>query len=253
MQNGFITLHRKIQENSIYQNAELFHLFIHLLLNANHEEKQFLFNGEVITLKRGQLVTGRKALAANLHQSEHKVYSNLGVLVRLGLVSINSNRRFSLVTIIKYSDYQNKREKSTAVPTTDGQQTNTNNNDNNDNHTTNKQDTAALIEKLWNKFQANPLLPTIKQKYPDRDYKFHFLEMCDWYLTKKKKLPQNISAFTKWLSRAPVDEAAHAERLRALNKAEADKKQQEMDAMPRASVEKVAELREKMKGIGKSI
>ena len=63
MDTGFITLHRKITDNPIWKNSQLSHLFLTLLLLANHEEKKTLFNGKIEVIGRGQLITGRYSLA----------------------------------------------------------------------------------------------------------------------------------------------------------------------------------------------
>lgn len=241
MQNGFITLHRKIKDNPIWQNSKLVHLFIHLLLSANHEDKDFLFNGEVTKVKRGQLITGRYALAGETEINPRTIYDLLRTLERLGMITVKSNNKFSLITIVKYSDYQDKKTKSNNQPTTNQQPANTNNNDNNVNN-----DNKDTVATLWDKFQTNPLLPEIKQKYPDRDYKFYFQEMCDWWLANRKKLPKAISAYTQWLSRTKPDEAAKAERLRKLQNAETDQKLLEIASIPQ-NIGKLNELKARLK------
>lgn len=248
--NGFITLHRKVMDNPIWQNPNLAHVFTTLLLLATHERDRFLWNGKEEKLERGQLITGRKSLARLTGIPEGSLPRLLTTLETLGILNIKSNTKFSVITLLNYSKYQSKK----VVPnselnnrrTTDEQQTNTLNNDNNVNN-------DNKIQALWLKFETNPLMQTIKQKFPDRDYKFYFDEMCDWWLANKRKLPKAISAFTKWLSNTKPDEAARAERLRALDRAEADRKQKELDATPRVSPERMAEIRAKIKGIGKSI
>lgn len=247
MQNGFITLHRKIQENVIWKHPGLVHLFIHLLLSATHKPDKFLWNGTEMELKRGQLICGRYGLSEGLSTNSSTIYKRLKVLEKLGLISVKSNNKFSIITIAKYSDYQDRKKEGNNEVTTKEQQGNTLNNVNNVNNV-NKE---AAVTILWNKFLSNPLLNELKKKYPDRDYKFYFLEMCDWYAAKRKKLPQNISALSNWLKNTKPDEAMQAERLRALNQAELDRKQKEIFETPLASKEKIDKIREGLKNIGK--
>lgn len=70
--------------------------------------------------------------------------------------------------------------------------------------------------------------------------------MCDWWVNTKGFLPIAISAFSTWLSRSRVDEAMRAEHLRKLDRDEQDRKFKELESTPRASREKVEQLR-KMK------
>lgn len=248
MQNGFITLHRKIKENPIFRNSHLYHLFSFYLLSANHEEKEVYFNGQFVTVKRGQLITGRLSISEQTGIPNGSIPRLNQVLVRLGMITLKPNSRFSLITVVKYNDYQSKRIEANSPQTADEQPANTNNNDNN----VNNDNKEASVLKLWNKYTKNILFKEIIQKYPDRDYKFHFLEMCDWYSTKRKKLPQNISALTNWLKNTKPDESLQAERRREMDRKELINKQLAMAETPQASKEKVEKIREGMKQIGKN-
>lgn len=143
MDSGFITLHRKIIKWEWYDDANTFRLFIHLLLNANHAPKKW--HGNII--ERGQIIVGRINLSKELGLSEQQIRTSLNKLKSTSEITIKTTNRFSLVTLIKYSDYQDKKVKSTSKTTshitnkqpTDNQQITTNNNVNNDNnihHTT---------------------------------------------------------------------------------------------------------------------
>lgn len=106
MDTGFITLHRKITDNPIWKNSQLSHLFLTLLLWANHEEKKTLFNGKIEVIGRGQLITGRFALEEVTGIPAGSVWKYLQTLKNLEIISIKSTNKFSLITIVKYSDYQ---------------------------------------------------------------------------------------------------------------------------------------------------
>ncbi len=132
---GFITLHRKLMENPIFANAGLLQLFVCLLFLAGFEDKRVEWNGKELVLNRGQFITGRFALAEKLRVNPNTVYKRLQTLSRMGIINIKSNNRFSLVTIVKYSQYQDKdkrgnTERNNQV-TTKEQQSNTTNNGNN--------------------------------------------------------------------------------------------------------------------------
>ena len=49
--NGWLKLHRKISEWEWYTDGNTFRLFLHLLLNANFEDKKW----KGITIKKGEL------------------------------------------------------------------------------------------------------------------------------------------------------------------------------------------------------
>lgn len=111
----------------------------------------------------------------------------------------------------------------------------------------------ATAEELEKDFFENPLMAKIQAKYPDRDYKFYFDQMCEWYLKNKGRLPQTITAFTNWLDKTKPDEVIQKERLRKLAEEERKQNMQAVYETPPASEDKLNELRNKMKGIGKSV
>lgn len=133
MNNGFITLHRKILDNPIWKNSQLSHLFIHLLFLATYEQDKFIWNGKEQVLERGQLITGRFSLSKSTGIPVGSIPRYLDTLRKLKIVNIKSNNRFSLITIVKYSDYQDKKEKRTPKRTTSEHLANTHNKDNKEN------------------------------------------------------------------------------------------------------------------------
>lgn len=105
--------------------------------------------------------------------------------------------------------------------------------------------TAKTSEELKLQFFKNPLMEKIQLIYPDRDYNFQFDLMVDWWKTKKKKLPQNLSAFSNWLKFTKPDEILQAERRRKVDKELQDKKQQDMQNIPQ-NLDKLNELKSKL-------
>lgn len=71
---GWISLYRKVMDNPIVcKDAEYFSVWVYLLLNATHKEYPAVFKGERITLKPGQLITGRKSISEKFSINESKV------------------------------------------------------------------------------------------------------------------------------------------------------------------------------------
>ena len=128
------------------RNHSLFTLWVYCLLKANHKPNTFIWNGEQVTIQRGQFISGRKEIAKELNMNESCTYRNLKKLEKLGNVNIKSNNKFSLITICKYNTYQTPQVQSEQhfeqqvnnKRTTNEQQVNTNNNDNNDNNEKNE-------------------------------------------------------------------------------------------------------------------
>jgi len=78
------------------------HLFIHLLIHANYEDKEW--NG--IILKRGQFATGLNALNRDTGISIQSTRTLLKKLEFTKEIIVNSTNKYSIITICKYNDYQ---------------------------------------------------------------------------------------------------------------------------------------------------
>jgi len=101
---GFIKLHRKLQEWEWYNKSEMVHLFIHLLINANSKDKGW----QNIIVKRGQVVTGFSALSEKTGISIRTLRTCFERLKSTGELSVKTTNKYSIVTICKYDDYNDK-------------------------------------------------------------------------------------------------------------------------------------------------
>lgn len=106
--DGWIKLHRKIAEWEWYNDANTLRLFLHLLINANHEPKRW--HGMVID--KGQIVVGRKDLAKKLKVGEQSVRTSLNRLKSTNEITIKSTNKYSIVTILNWDNYQDTKEAS---------------------------------------------------------------------------------------------------------------------------------------------
>ncbi len=126
MYEGWIKLHRRFLDWEWFQIPEMVKLFIFLLLSANIEDKKW--NG--ITVRRGQLVTGRRKLSEMTGISDQSIRTGLARLKETGEINQQSTNKYSIITICKYEDYQinesNKYNESTNnQPATNQQLTTT--------------------------------------------------------------------------------------------------------------------------------
>ena len=67
---GWIKVYRSMKERGWYQSSKHVHLWIHLLLQANHKEREVRPGGKDIIIKPGQFITGRKQLSKETGISE---------------------------------------------------------------------------------------------------------------------------------------------------------------------------------------
>ena len=151
MNNGFITLHRRILDWQWYEDANVVRVFLHLLLNANHKDKKW----KGTTIKRGQLATSYDSIAVKLGLTARQVRTSVVKLKNSGECVTRRSGLFLLVTIVKYDDYQNNRveevTRSVASKSRESHEDVTrmsiNNNVNNDNNVNNIRSTDIKVLK----------------------------------------------------------------------------------------------------------
>ena len=120
MNNGYIRLYRKLRQEWFYKKPKILQLFIHLLLSANHEKKEFMWNDNLIMVKEGQIITGRKQLSEETGLAETTIERILQMLESGHQIGQQKTTKYRLITILKWKDYQNGDTKVDNKRTTNG-------------------------------------------------------------------------------------------------------------------------------------
>lgn len=100
--SGWIKIHRRLQDWEWYNDSNTVHLFLHLLLSANHGQK----NWRGIKVDRGQVVTGIHSLSEKLGMSNSKIRTALEHLKKTGELTSKSTNKYTIITICNYDRYQ---------------------------------------------------------------------------------------------------------------------------------------------------
>lgn len=113
---GWLKLHRKFIDSAVFQHPGMWHLFCYCMARANVVDKAALIPGttEFITIKRGQLITGRNSLHAALYPSAGRdnpvartVWRWLETIEGLGCVKLETlSHRCTLLSVCNYETYQ---------------------------------------------------------------------------------------------------------------------------------------------------
>ena len=203
MNNGFVSLHRKLLDWEWYQDSITKCLFIHLLLTANFTEK----NWRGITVKRGQVLIGRLKLAESLGFSEQQIRTALNKLKSTKELTIKTTNKYSLVTVLNYDTYQQVNQQTNQRVTnnqpTTNQQLTTTNKDNKDNKD-NKRERTTLTKVEYSSFKdlINEVIQEIAKYY---EVPFEFVlekkeDMDIWMgKSKKNKYANYKKALMKWV------------------------------------------------------
>lgn len=227
MNLGWIKFHRKFLEWEWYQDSKMVHLFIHLLLKANHSDN----NWQGVDIKRGQLITSYDSLQRQTKISIRSLRTCINKLKKTGELTIKPTNKYSTITICNYDSYQsiiNERDKqndkpSDKRPTSDRQATdmqsdikqedNNIKNGKNDNKEINisfdlfwnlydkKVGDKTKCEKKWNNLKDSEretimkTLPEFKKQFEEKRFQPHpytYLNGARWYdeiiLPEKKKM-----------------------------------------------------------------
>ena len=104
MDNGWIKIHRSFLTWEWIDKPEMVSLFLFLLLSANTEKKTW----RGMELERGQFVTTQANLSKRLNLSRKVLRTCLERLKETGEIDIVGANKFSVITICKYDDYQDK-------------------------------------------------------------------------------------------------------------------------------------------------
>ena len=113
-----------------------------LLLNATHSDHDTIYEGERITLKAGQFITGRKIISKELKINESKIQRILKTFEIEQQIEQQTNPRCRLISILRWTDYQLDEQQSE-------QQVNNKRTLNNKTKNNKKDIYAQEFEKLW--------------------------------------------------------------------------------------------------------
>ena len=100
--NGYIKLHRKMTEWEWYKDIPTKTLYIHLLLKANWSP----INYQGVVIESGTVVTTIKELSDETHLSIQQTRTAISHLKSTNEITIQTSSKFSIITLLNYTDYQ---------------------------------------------------------------------------------------------------------------------------------------------------
>ena len=126
---GWVSHHRKQHGHWVSQIEPYCagYAWTYLYTHANHEDIEFLFNGQITRVQRGQLLTSIKKLAEEKWHWGYKKTSNfLSKLEKTGMIKQKRTSKYTLITIVNYENYQrnNSKRKNRGKSKEDQRQTN---------------------------------------------------------------------------------------------------------------------------------
>ena len=191
-------LHRKLLDNPIFKNHKLLQVFLYCLLKASHKEHEQLVGDQMVKLKAGDLVTGRKAISAKTGLTEQNVRTALNRLEKLNILTIKSTNKYSVISITKWISHQQSNQQVTNKQPASNQQVTTNNNVKNEknvNKTTSRFTPPSQIEvEAYFRERGSPLPNQQAETFID------FYSSKGW-MVGKNKMKDWKAAVRNWMKR----------------------------------------------------
>ena len=103
---GYIKVYRDIREHWIWENSDYFKAWIDLIMMAQHEDRELLFNNEILKIPKGSFVTSVRRLADRWSWDKDRVLKFLRKLQASGMIDRKADRHKTVITLIKYGFYQ---------------------------------------------------------------------------------------------------------------------------------------------------
>lgn len=113
---AFIKIDKEILNSYCFSNPNHLKIWIWMLVKANYKKCFVPINSgrgiSTIEVDRGQFIFGRFKAEEELNLNGSLIYRTLQKFEELGQINLQSNNQYTIITICKYDDYQNKNDKN---------------------------------------------------------------------------------------------------------------------------------------------
>ena len=182
---SFVQIPRAIREHPLGGDPESLALFIHLVVNAAWKDQEVTFNGEKITLKRGQTIFGRTSYSQRTGLSEAALRRSIRRLKKWRIIGGQSSHRFTVITLLPSDLWRDDVTRSGTK----------NNIYNNNNNITPKEDgKTPSIQEVTNTIKSKGI------KIDAEDF-FQYYDARGWKFPNGQKIVSWIPLAYSWAKR----------------------------------------------------
>ena len=109
MNNSFIKLYRKIQDNWIWDNPLYLKCWIDMLMRASIKPSSMLMNNQIIEVNRGEIVFSQRNFAKRNNMSRQQLRTFLTKLEKSKMIRSKSNPDVTHLILVGYSTYNDSK------------------------------------------------------------------------------------------------------------------------------------------------
>lgn len=204
MKEGWIKIYRQLRDCWVWKSKPFSkgQAWIDLLLKANHTDTKILFNGNLTTIKKGQILTSIRKLVDEWGWSKNTVTKFLNLLEEDGMLTRESDNHRTLITIENYSVFQDSKDTESPQveqqpsphPNPQGSHTlTTNKNDKNDKNVNNNISSSLhSVVDAWNSLSEYGIKPISKLTSGTKRYDSLVARLNQYGLDDVLKAIENI-------------------------------------------------------------
>jgi len=109
MDNSFIKLYRKIQDNWIWDNPLYLKCWIDMLMRASIKPSSMLLHNHIIEVNRGEIVFSQRNFAKRNNMSRQQLRTFLNKLEKSKMIRSKSNPDVTHLILVGYSTYNDSK------------------------------------------------------------------------------------------------------------------------------------------------
>lgn len=191
--NGWIKLHRKSLESSVFRNPTYWQVWCWCLMRANHEDNKIPFNGRDFTIVMGEFITSIEKGSLECNVTERKWRNAINYLKKTNRLTIKTTNKFTVISIQNWKDYQVKDnenvEQTSNKDQTNVEQTSTDNKDKNEKNDKTPSLSAELTHASAGAYIYNtpaheaevqpPLFEGVETRLMDKEEEFEKLQKAE--------------------------------------------------------------------------
>lgn len=103
---GWIKLHRKLLDHTLFHSDKCLKIWIWCLLKANHKDNEAIMGRNKVLVKEGQFITGSFSAQDELHFAISTFWHWINFLEKEGLIETKRNNKYTVITVVEWSTYQ---------------------------------------------------------------------------------------------------------------------------------------------------